>query len=170
MRPLCADPSPLPASALTPQRSHPRDRPSHQCEPPAPARPHADPCRALAGGTRYVYIRRGLYPDLAIHPPGRHAPTPRNRHQVLRFRNFIWCCVFACAPKSGIYVNLCTLRDSSPPPRPRPLSRTRFVPISDSYSSGYARVLAVRHQAGGSDGQGQADVIAHCAIIQLRPR
>ena len=102
MRPLCTTPSPLPASAIIPKRHHPCDRPSRQCEPPAHARPHADLCLALAGGARY--IRRGPYPDLAIHPPGRRVLTPQNRH--LRFRSFIWCCVFACAlnPGPGIYV------------------------------------------------------------------
>ena len=93
MRPLCATPSPLPASAIIPQRPHPRDRPSHQYEPPAHARPHADLCLALAGATRY--IRRGPYPDLAALPPGRHACTLQNRHLRYCARFEIGCCLFA---------------------------------------------------------------------------
>ena len=90
MRPLCAAPSPRPAPAIIPQRSHPRVRPLDQCEPPAPARPHTDLCQAQP------------IPGPHNTPAGRHAPTPQNRHP--RFRYFR-CCVFACALKSGIYVS-----------------------------------------------------------------
>ena len=122
MRPLCANPPPV--SAIIPQRSHPSPRPPQQCEPSAPARPHADLRLPDTHRRRTVHPLGLLYPDLAIHPPGHHATPPKTGiRRACAIATFsphfwkIWFCVFACALKSGISVTKsCT---STAPPRPR---------------------------------------------------
>ena len=157
MRPLSAHPSPT--SAIIPLRSNPRP-PRHR-GPSASASAHADLC--------WIYTRRRR----TVHPPGpmpgpRKAPTAAAAPPSPHVRLVLVMVPRFCA-RIGIlnFCYLCTRRARFFAPRcARPPSRTHCAPVSHSWSSGYARVLAVRPQAGGSGGQGQADVIVHCTIIQ----
>ena len=112
------------------------------------------------GGARC--IRRGLFPNCALHQARRHISPPA----WLPFFRF-WFSAFVRAFESGVVFSMLTSIASAFPSHAR--ARAPFSsPVPVFSISGYFCALAVRPQAGGGGGWGQAGgiVMGAGAIIQ----